>query len=97
MSETTNHVDIIEVGPRDGFQNLCSYLPAERKLCHRLFTACHSLVNSTKFTVSHSDSSRVFPSFRNKLETASLFTPQALLPRSPVSLCLWKHPSALHR
>ena len=32
MSETTNHVDIIEVGPRDGFQNLCSYLPAERKI-----------------------------------------------------------------
>ena len=25
-------VDIIEVGPRDGFQNLCDYLPAERKI-----------------------------------------------------------------
>lgn len=26
------HIDIIEVGPRDGFQNLKEYLPAERKL-----------------------------------------------------------------
>ena len=25
-------IDIIEVGPRDGFQNLCDYLPAERKI-----------------------------------------------------------------
>lgn len=25
-------IDIIEVGPRDGFQNLCDYLPTERKL-----------------------------------------------------------------
>lgn len=27
-----NHIDIIEVGPRDGFQNLCDYMPAGKKL-----------------------------------------------------------------
>lgn len=27
-----NRVEIVEVGPRDGFQNLCSHLPAETKL-----------------------------------------------------------------
>ena len=26
------HIDIVEVGPRDGFQNLCEYIPLERKL-----------------------------------------------------------------
>lgn len=25
-------IDIIEVGPRDGFQNLCDYMPAEKKM-----------------------------------------------------------------
>lgn len=32
MSEKKQTIDIIEVGPRDGFQNLCSYLPTERKI-----------------------------------------------------------------
>ena len=32
MSEKKQKIDIIEVGPRDGFQNLCSYLPTERKI-----------------------------------------------------------------
>lgn len=26
------HIDIVEVGPRDGFQNLCAFLPSEKKL-----------------------------------------------------------------
>jgi len=28
----SRHINIVEVGPRDGFQNLCSYLPTEQKL-----------------------------------------------------------------
>ena len=32
MSEKKQTIDIIEVGPRDGFQNLCSYLPTDRKI-----------------------------------------------------------------
>lgn len=26
------HIDIVEVGPRDGFQNLCAFLPTDKKL-----------------------------------------------------------------
>ena len=29
---TRRSIDIIEVGPRDGFQNLCDYMPADRKI-----------------------------------------------------------------
>ena len=61
------HVDIIEVGPRDGFQNLKDYLPTERKLHYidRLAAAGVRHIQITSFV-----SPKAIPQMRDAAEVA---------------------------
>ena len=61
-------IDIIEVGPRDGFQNLCDYMPAEKKLgiIHSLIEAGVRHMQITSFV-----SPKAIPQMKDAKEVAA--------------------------